>query len=74
MGNRMSQLNELPTTKFFVDLIKRYGCAFDEYDLQFILGSYHTPCFIYKSKTLFANLTEEVKVRYFTELLESYRQ
>ena len=60
--------------KFFVDLIKVYGQAFDAYDLQTILNYYHTPCFIYKSQTLHANLTEEVKVRYFTDLLDDYRQ
>jgi ketosteroid isomerase-like protein len=64
----------MPTNKFFTDLIKQYGQAWDAYDLQTILNFYHTPCFIYKSQTLFANLTEEVKARYFTELLESYRQ
>ena len=64
----------MPSNEFFVNLLKRYGQAFDEYDLQTILDFYHTPCFIYKSKTLFTNLTEEVKTRYFTELLESYRQ
>ena len=64
----------MPSNELFVNLIKRYGQAFDEYDLQTILDFYHTPCYIYKSKTLFANQTEEVKVRYFTELLESYRQ
>jgi hypothetical protein len=60
--------------EFFVDLIKQYGKAWDDYNLKSILDFYHTPCFIYKSQTLFANLTEQVKVRYFSELLESYRQ
>jgi hypothetical protein len=60
--------------QFFVDFIKRYGQAWDNYDLQTILHLYHTPCFIYKSGKLFANLTEEDKLRYFQELLQSYRQ
>ena len=64
----------MPSNESFVNLIKRYGQAWDESDLPTILVFYYTPSFIYKSKTLFTNLTEEVKVRYFTELLESYRQ
>jgi NTF2-like protein (DUF6841) len=59
---------------FFTEMIKRYGQAWDHYDLQTILSYYHTPCFIYKSQMLFANLTEEVKIRYFTDLLDNYRQ
>ena len=64
----------MSSNEFFVNLIKRYGQAWDEYDLQTILNYYHTLCFIYKNKTLFTNLTQAIKVRYFTDLLESYRQ
>lgn len=66
-------MSEMPSNEFFFNLIRRYGQAWDEYDLQTILDFYHTPCFIYKSKTLFANLTQEIKVRYFKDLLEDYR-
>jgi hypothetical protein len=70
----MSQLNEMPTTDFFEKFIKEYGRAWDNYDLQTILRFYYTPCFIFKSGTVFANVTEEIKLRYFRDLLEAYRQ
>jgi hypothetical protein len=70
----MSQLNEMPTTDFFEKFIKEYGRAWDNYDLQTILRFYYTPCFIFKSGTVFANVTEEIKELYFRDLLEAYRQ
>lgn len=70
----MSQSNQHSPDKFFLDFITRYGYAFDNYDLQTILNYYHTPCFIFKSGTLFANLTEDTKLKYFQDLLKSYRQ
>ena len=57
----MSQPNEKPTTDFFEKFIKEYGRAWDNYDLQTILRFYYTPCFIFKSSTVFANVTEEIK-------------
>ena len=70
----MNQSNITPPDDFFWDFIKNYGNAFDNYDLQTILNYYHTPCFIFKSGILFANLTEGTKLQYFQDLLESYRQ
>jgi hypothetical protein len=70
----MSQPNDMPTTDFFEKFIKEYGQAWDNYDLQTILRFYYTPCFIFKSGTVFANVTEEIKLRYFRDLLEAYRQ
>jgi len=72
--NRMKQPAEIPSNEFFIDFITQYGHAFDNYDLQTILNTYHTPCFIFKDGTLFANLTEETKLLYFQDLLESYRK
>jgi hypothetical protein len=70
----MGQSDKVPSDEFFIDFIRVYGLAFDNYDLQTILNYYHTPCFIFKTGTLFANLTEETKHQYFHDLLESYRQ
>ena len=70
----MGKTNEPKTDAFFLDYITRYGRAFDNYDLDFILDSYHTPCFIFKGGKLYENLTEEIKVKYFKDTLESYRQ
>ena len=70
----MSQSNIIPSVEFFKDFMKKYGDAWDNYDLQTILNYYHTPCFIFKSGMLFANLTEETKLQYFQDLLASYRQ
>ena len=70
----MNQSVNIPSDEFFIDFITQYGQAFDNYDLQTILNAYHTPCFIFKDGTLFANLTEETKLQYFQDLLESYRE
>lgn len=70
----MSQSNSIPPIEFFKDFMMKYGDAWDNYDLQTILKYYHTPCFIFKSGVLFANLTEETKLQYFQDLLASYRQ
>jgi hypothetical protein len=70
----MTQPDQLPTDEFFFDFISRYGRAFDNFDIQTILNYYHTPCFIFKSGKLFANLTENTKFKYFRDLLEDYRQ
>ena len=66
----MSQPDEMPTTDFFESFIKQYGRAWDNYDLQTILRFYYTPCFIFKSGTVFANVTEEIKLRYFLPAVE----
>ena len=70
----MNHSDEIPSSEFFIDFIQQYGRAWDNYDLQSILNFYHTPCFIFKSGKLFANLTEEAKRQYFQDLLEVYRQ
>ena len=70
----MRQPDDMPTTDFFEKFIKEYGQAWDGYDLQTILRFYYTPCFIFKSGTVFANVTEEIKLNYFRDLLEAYRQ
>lgn len=70
----MIQHNQLPSDEFFLDFISRYGRAFDNFDIQTILNYYHTPCFTFKFGKLFAHLTEEIKLKYFQDLLESYRQ
>ena len=70
----MSQPDDIPKTDFFEKFIKEYGRAWDNYDLQTILRFYYTPCFIFKSGMVLANVTEEIKLRYFRDLLEAYRQ
>jgi hypothetical protein len=70
----MNQSAKIPSNEFFIDFITQYGHAFDNYDLQTILNSYHTPCFIFKDGKLFANLNEDTKHQYFQDLLESYRE
>lgn len=70
----LSHPDEVPSEEFFFDFITTYGHAFDNYDLQFILDTYHTPCFIFKLGTLYTNLTEVQKRQYFQDLLTSYRQ
>jgi hypothetical protein len=70
----MSPAEDQPTNDFFEAYIRRYGRAFDEYDLETIMAYYHTPCFIFKGGRLYANVTEAVKRNYFQDLLESYRR
>ena len=70
----MSQPDDMPTADFFEKFIIEYGQAWDNYDLQTILRFYYTPCFIFKSGTVFANVTEEIKLNYFRDLLQAYRQ
>lgn len=70
----MSQSDQYPSDEFFLDFITQYGQAFDNYDLQAILNYYHTPCFVFKTGILFANLDESIKRVNFQDLLESYRQ
>lgn len=74
MGDAMPQSEKLHSDEFFLDYITRYGQAFDNYDLETILDYYQTPCFIFKSGILFANVIEEIKRKYFQDLLNSYRQ
>lgn len=62
------------TTQFFIDFIQEYGSAWNNYDVDKIISSYHTPCFIFKTGKLFTNLTEEAKKNYFYNLLVDYRR
>jgi hypothetical protein len=70
----MNQQLELPAPEYFKEFILQYGRAWDNYDIQTILDYYYTPCFIFKSGKVFANVTEEAKRRYFQDLLVIYRQ
>ena len=70
----MKPSEELPGNDFFEAYIRRYGRAFDEYDLETILAYYHTPCFVFKGGSLFANVNEAVKRDYFQDLLDAYRR
>ncbi len=70
----MDQTQHLPSPEFFKKFITDYGQAWDNYDLQTIIDHYYTPCFIFKAGKVYANVTEEVKLRYFQNLLEAYQQ
>jgi hypothetical protein len=60
-----------PRKSFSLILLPRMGMRST---ITICSSTYHTPCFIFKLGTLYANLTEVQKRQYFQELLTSYRQ
>lgn len=38
-----------PATQFFVDFMWKYKEAWNNFDVDKIVASYHTPCFIFKN-------------------------
>jgi len=62
-----------PMAQFFIDFMQEYREAWNNLDVEKIVDSYHTPCFIFKNGQVYSNTAQEAKIQYFTDLLADYR-
>jgi hypothetical protein len=73
IGRAMDGTSDAPGADFFRAYMDAYCEAWNREDLEAILDTYHLPCFIYKSGTLYALLDAESKRDYFARFVEVNR-